>query len=284
MLRLFALCVLAVHCSAVRIAFIGNSYTYYNDLPNMVMELAAHSDTAVHIEYAYEVPGGSCLSYTCNGEVHQNRSATELLLRDPLGWDFVVLNDFSQAPARGDTAAISMGALQSHYAPLIAAAGAVPVIYHFWAYRVVSVSGGMPSDDLGDFLEFSGKLNTGFAEYEDVLKAEIPATLRATTGFAWENIYHDQVEQGTAKPEYDEDGVFYRLFFPDDRHPSITGTYLNACVIFSTIFGQRCSGNPYKQLLTEVPAISKQEYLYPLDYTAAELEYLQSVADSVNFS
>jgi hypothetical protein len=283
MLRLLTLCLAIAHCSAVRIAFIGNSYTYYNDLPNMVKELAANSDTPIEIAYAHELVGGSCLSNTCNGEVHQNRSATEALLRDPLGWDYVVLNDFSQAPARPDTTAISMDSLQNYYAPLIKAAGAVPVIYHFWAYRVVSVSGGLPSDDLGDFLEYSEKLNDGFAAYEAVMKAEISTTLRATTGFAWEQIYHDQVEQGTAKPEYDEDGVFYRLFFPDDRHPSITGTYLNACVIFSTIVGQRCSGNSYTRLLTEVPPISKQPYLFPLDYTTAELEYLQSVADSVVF-
>ena len=84
MLRLLTLCLAIAHCSAVRIAFIGNSYTYYNDLPNMVKELAANSDTPIEIAYAHELVGGSCLSNTCNGEVHQNRSATEVCVDDYL--------------------------------------------------------------------------------------------------------------------------------------------------------------------------------------------------------
>ncbi len=74
----------------IHVLFIGNSFTYYHDLPKMIAELAkAGKQPTLH--HDRETPGG------CTLEKHwkDGKALTKLQSRK---WDIIVLQDQSQAP------------------------------------------------------------------------------------------------------------------------------------------------------------------------------------------
>ena len=72
------------------VLFIGNSYTYVNDLPNLVKEIAlSFGDTLIHDS---STPGGA----NFNGH---SSSAQTLAKINQQQWDYVVLQAQSQEPA-----------------------------------------------------------------------------------------------------------------------------------------------------------------------------------------
>src|SRR5262245_9941274 len=73
----------------IHVLFIGNSFTYVNDLPRMVAELAkAGKQRPFH--YDQETPGG----YTLEQHWKNGKALAKIQSRQ---WDFVVLQDQSQA-------------------------------------------------------------------------------------------------------------------------------------------------------------------------------------------
>ena len=77
--------------SKLRILFIGNSYTYFNNLPEMVAQLAASAKPAKNIEARMVVRGGATLKWHWEDgaalkELQQHR------------WDYVVLQEQSLLP------------------------------------------------------------------------------------------------------------------------------------------------------------------------------------------
>ena len=84
----------------MRVAFLGNSYTYFNELPTVLATLAALTPARIKLHHASVTPGGSSLAD------HATRSkasgaATAAMLAEAPGWDYVVLQDQSQTPGGG---------------------------------------------------------------------------------------------------------------------------------------------------------------------------------------
>ena len=48
---------LVVAAAPVRVAFVGNSYTYFNDLPKMFQEYSRHLKRPVDVHVASNTPG-----------------------------------------------------------------------------------------------------------------------------------------------------------------------------------------------------------------------------------
>src|SRR5258708_14326949 len=82
--------------SCLRILFVGNSYTYVNDLPGVFAQLAGAGGHAVEVET--DAQGGWSLSD------HVNSSATlnQIILSK---WNFVVLQEQSEIPSMAQSAA-----------------------------------------------------------------------------------------------------------------------------------------------------------------------------------
>ena len=106
---------------AVTVLFVGNSYTYYNELPTMLTEMCHTAPISLEITHASHYPGGSSLV--------SNSKSSELseLFATREGWDYVVLQDQSQVPAGWFPPTTqflgSLAALADYYAPRIRAAG-----------------------------------------------------------------------------------------------------------------------------------------------------------------
>ena len=112
--------------SSPRILFIGNSYTYVNDLPAMVAELAKAGGHPV--ETGMMAKGGWTLA--------AHAGSVETLDRlQSAKWAFVILQEQSQIPAIEQYRTQGMYPAARLLVSRIKATGATPIFFLTWAHR-----------------------------------------------------------------------------------------------------------------------------------------------------
>ena len=183
----------------VRALFLGNSYTYVNDLPGVITRLADNARSPVRFETGMLAPPGQ---------------TWEGLDADPMvdtllgqAWDVVVLQDQSEQAWTVDGIKPALVRLAGE----ITATGARTVLYMTWA-RAPRPGGGAR-----EFAQMMA-LNRYYERHGEVTGAAV-----APVGRAWERALRDP-------------GV--TLHDRDGSHPNPAGTYLAACVLYATLTGE----------------------------------------------
>jgi hypothetical protein len=193
----------------VRVLLIGNSYTYFNNLPEMFAQLAAAGQQPA--ETRMEAPGGWRL------KDHWEKGEARKALADGK-WDYVVLQDqstlgvtlFVDGKARVSSDEVFRPAAD-RWAAEIGRSGAKPVFYLTWARRA------SPEDQ--DTLA-----------YAYISAAKASGALVSPVGLAWQRVRRQRPDIG--------------LFADDGSHPSPAGTYLAACTFFAAVFDKDPTGLP----------------------------------------
>lgn len=195
---------------SIRVLFIGNSYTYVNNLPEIVTRLAEYGHQP-KVETMMVAPGGWRL------KDHWDRGETLKALRDGK-WDYVVLQEQSllgvsyylegKPRIAGDEIFKSYA---GKWAEEIRRAGAVPIFYLTWARKAT------PEDQ--------GALN-----YAYISAAKTSAAQVAPVGMAWARVREQE--------------PLLELFMTDGSHPSPAGSYLAGCVFYATLFHRSPVGLP----------------------------------------
>jgi hypothetical protein len=202
---------IAASSGALRVLFLGNSYTYYHNLPRLVEEFAAAAGGR-KIETRMIAPGGASLA-----DHLANRNTLEAIRTGR--WDFVVLQEQSQLgavylvngePRVGNAEAFFTSARA--LAAEIHKAGATPVLFHTWPRREA------PDSD-------RAMLDYAYTHLTREIKA-----LRAPVGPAW------------MKARTELRGA--SLYADDGSHPSTAGSYLAAAVLYATLTGTSPVGGP----------------------------------------
>lgn len=203
----------------LRVLFLGNSYTYYNSLPDMVSALAA-STPGRKIEAKSVTRGGATLAdlWSLTNALETLRSGTwdVVILQDQstLGMNFVDGRWYVNEPA-------GLNRWARYWNAEIQRKNAKVVFYLTWGRKAHP--------------EFQTHLNYAYSEVARELNGGL-----APVGLAWKRI-----RETTSQIE---------LFDADGTHPSPAGTYLNACVFLETLVGRTCEGATRK-----VPAITLDE-------------------------
>ena len=182
----------------MRILMLGNSFTYFNDMPAILSALTGW-------EVVSHTRGGAYL------HEHLDPSAelglkTLPALRDQR-FDYVIMQGQSQEPFRARAQFLDA---VSRLCPMIRAAGATPVLYATWAYRDATQR---LSDTGLSYADMLAKLTEGYtaaAEANDALLAPVGKAFCDT------------------RKALD-------LYVEDDCHPSQTGSLLAAMTIAKTI-------------------------------------------------
>ena len=221
--RYFLLCAWSISVSPLfaqqtSVLFIGNSYTYVNDLPNTVRLLALSLGDTVNV--ASSTPGG----YTYEG--HTTLPATLDAIASQT-WDFVALQEQSQLGALPfDVTTTEASATQ--LVDLIRANDecTMPVFYMTW---------GRQNGDAGNCASFPfmctyDGMQQGLTENYTAL-AEGSDAYTAPVGAAWKQVRDTH--------------PLINLYQADASHPSAEGTYLAACVFYCTLFQQSCVPSIY---------------------------------------
>jgi hypothetical protein len=197
----------AATCAAgepcVRVLFLGNSYTYVNDLPATFARLAESGGRRV--ETAMVANGGETLD--------GHASSRDSLSRISSGpWDYVVLQEQSQIPAVSASREHSMYPAARTLVAAVAAAGAIPMFYMTAAHR-----DGAPDFGLPGYEAMQLAIDDGYTAIARELGAPV-----APVGYTWFVVRRQHPEIG--------------LWQTDGSHPSVAGTYLAACVFYAAVF------------------------------------------------
>lgn len=235
----------------MRVAFVGNSYTFFNDMPGMFAKLSGSAGIDVAQESVTK--GGSSI----HGHADQSSKLgkqTLQLLQDASGWDFVVLQDESQTPGggrdtdegldAGEGRRLSIDALSSFYAPLLSAGNATAVLYSTWG-RHDADEDNAECCGYTDFLSMNALTEQGYQLYAQAL-SPVPV-LTAPCGRGFELVHNRSQEDPLEATSLFSCLYHHGLslsrnckldFFGTGGHPSVLGTYLISCVLFGTIHGR----------------------------------------------
>jgi hypothetical protein len=251
--------------TTLRIGYLGNSIIFYNDCPHIVQQMLLESkisneqntcvqggatflelfDNGCGVKSSSFFPSSYTYQNTDDNQCYEqkvdhvktflnqfsndtNRSRNDKN-HSHHGYDYVVLNDQSQYPARIITRADSMWSLKKQYGPVWPEEGAIPLLLQTPAYRV---AGKGITFDLGDYDTFTQSLKDGYQQYQDVFNNKILTTsnnnskrkaLIVPVGDAYQIIRNTNME------------LWERLYDHDDYHPSVYGTYLQACIIYRIV-------------------------------------------------
>lgn len=195
-----------------RVLFIGNSYTYVNDLPGMFTELAKAGGHRVETGLAAE--GGATLADQVNSPGTLDKLGSSR-------WDFVVLQEQSQIPSVEQVRRQQMYPAARSLARRIEDAGARPILFMTWAHR-----DGWPENGLPDYESMQVAIDDGYLGIARELGVPV-----APVGYAW-LLTHRQDPR-------------LELWQPDGSHPSAQGSYLAACVFYAAMFHESPEGLSY---------------------------------------
>lgn len=218
---------------SLRILWVGNSFTYYNDLPSMVQRIA--STQKIKLAYAQMTKGGERLA----GHL-ENRKLLDTIARG--GWDYVVLQEQSSMPAMStQSVAREVYPAAHRLDSLIHAASpqAHVVFYMTWGHKYGNrkpIAGYPPINTYEGMQE---RLITSYLEmtYDN-------GAWCAPVGMAWRRVRSERPD--------------LQLYRQDCFHPSAAGSYLAANVIFTTIFRRRYQSDYTADLAPDVAEYLQQ--------------------------
>jgi hypothetical protein len=195
--------------ACTRVLFLGNSFTYVNDLPSTFAQLAQSGGRPVQV--AMVANGGETLAQHAASSDDLDEIASQR-------WAYVVLQEQSETPAmpagRDDYTYPAADALASR----AEAVGAVPLLFMTWAHR-----DGLPDAGLPTYEAMQQQIDAAYLDVANELNVPV-----APVGFTWYMVRHDH-------PDID-------LWQDDGIHPTLAGTYLAACVFYASIFRQSPEG------------------------------------------
>lgn len=217
---------------------VGNSYTYGNDLDEIVEKLISEEVSSAFGKKLAQ--GGATL------EDHARFAGTPLhqwniTLNGGTSWEQVILQDQSQIPGFPTTDSYWKKSLSGAKAlnEMIERTGGDTIFLMTW--------GRLNGDPMNpgiysNYTAMQERLEIGYNRYaENCSTPERPAYI-APVGLAWKYIHDSLVDKGVDPTE--SGNLFYDLFSNDGSHPSIFGSYLTGCVIYSTITGISPVGLP----------------------------------------
>lgn len=177
----------------LRVLFIGNSFTGYNGGQALILRQLAASAGQNPVIDQVAIYGATWKQLWDTSKARQVIGQGQ--------WDYVILQDHSQAALRWPVAMKNYARL---FSDAIDQVGARPIFFMTWANR------NMPFDQ-----RIIARAYTDLATEDDGLLAPV--------GVAWQNALK-------ARPKLS----LYNIW--DKKHPNAAGSYLTACVFYSLLF------------------------------------------------
>lgn len=225
---------------SISVLFVGNSYTYVNDLPNVFKQLTSSLGDEATVD-----------SKTNGGYTFQNHLVDPLTMTKihAKPWDYVVIQGQSQEPSfpfdqvNTQTLPPAVSLADSVYANSFCGQA---MYFMTWGRQV----GDPQWDSINTFYKMNNRLRNAYVRIADSANASV-----APVGIAWKYIIDNHPT--------------INLYSPDGSHPSLEGTYLAACTFYASVYRKNSTGATYTAGLDPTTAGILQ--------TAADLSVLDSI-------
>jgi hypothetical protein len=203
--------------TACQVLFLGSSYFAANDLPGLFEGLAGAMDREVEIEDV--IPSGYYLDYHAT-------NAASIYMINSRDWDFVILQGVGRIVAYPEDAHFNLVSVLSTLEDIIHDnCNSTEIIFCMpWAFEdgMLWTEGGTDT-----YFDMQQHIYDNTLTYPDLVDIAI-----SPVGWAWNSIMLEE------PPEH-------YLFLSDWNHPSLRGSYLTACVIYSSVFRESVAGSSY---------------------------------------
>ncbi len=212
-----------------KVLFIGNSYTYVNDLPLLISDMA--STTGDTLIYDFNTPGSYTLSAHCSNSVTLNKIKAG-------GWDYVVLQEQSQLPS------LSQPEVEQYTLPYARKLDSLIHVYSPCAETIFYMTWGRKNGDQDNcptwpyVCTYAGMDSLLHARY--MLMADSNHASVSPVGAAWHYVrdHYPAIE----------------LYQADESHPSPEGTYVAGCSFYTAIFKKPADSVTYNFSLNPTDA------------------------------
>lgn len=204
----------------LKVLFLGNSYTYVNNLPQLIKNIAlANGDTLL---FDSNCPGG----HTFNNHFNNATSRAKINAQT---WDVVILQAQSQEPS------FSPGQVASQTLPYAIKLDSLiknnnncseTVFYETWGRKNGDASNCSSYPPICTYLGMQNRLRASYKLFADTTQSAM-----APAGEAWRK----SIAQNPT----------LELYSSDQSHPSLEGSYLTACVFYETLFHKSVLSNTY---------------------------------------
>lgn len=216
-----------------KVLFLGNSYTSYNNLPGLIGGIAAaNGDNVVSDQ---NIPGGATFT-------NHSTNATTLSKIKSKNWDYVVIQGQSQEPSfpPNQVEAFTKPPAKILVDSINASSECTKTLFYMtWGRKNGDASNCANYTPLCTYDGMQQRLRETYLEITAENDAEC-----APVGMAWKKVR--------------EDFPSIELYNADASHPSIEGSYLAACVIYTSIFHKSTVGNTYISSLDSTTAFRLQ--------------------------
>lgn len=199
---------------ALRVLFLGNSYTSVNNLPQLFASVAASAGDAVLVDS--NTPGG----YTLQG--HSTNGVSQQKIKAGGPWDFVVLQEQSQLPSFPPTqVASSVYPFARALVDSVAAFHpcAEVVFYQTWGRKYGDAGNCAVWPPVCTYAGMDSLLALRYRTMADSNRAWI-----SPVGAVWRHLRRTQPN--------------LELYDADGSHPSLLGSYAAAACFYTTLFGK----------------------------------------------
>jgi hypothetical protein len=210
LLFLLALLPAALSAQTKNVLFLGNSYTYVNDLPGTIREIAETFGDSLN--YNSNCPGG----YTLEGH-STNTTSLSLIASQP--WDYVVLQEQSQRPSfsPAQVAAEVYPYADSLHRKIKENDSCTTVLFYMtWGRKNGDASNCPFYPPVCTYQGMQARLRESYLQMGEWFGEVAPV------GATWKMVRD-------SNPDIE-------LYNPDESHPSLEGTYLAGCVFYASIW------------------------------------------------
>jgi hypothetical protein len=214
---------------SAKVLFIGNSYTYFNNLPGMLTDLS--TSLGDYVQPTSQVAGGATF------QVHATNPATYTAINSA-DWDFVVLQAQSQEPSFPDSQ------VNSETLPFAEQMADSIRNNSICSNILMFMTWGRENGDpqwvpISTFDGMNSRLRNAYIRMADSIDASI-----SPVGVAWKYV----------RDNYPS----IQLYSPDGSHPSLEGSYLAACAFYASLFRKSPVGASFTSSLAPATAANLQ--------------------------
>jgi PKD repeat protein len=191
-----------------KVLFLGNSYTYVNDLPQIVSDLA--TNTGDVLIYDSNLIGG----YTLQNHFASTISKDKILSND---WDYIVLQEQSQRPSFVVPSAFMNGFSDLNNYITQNKPCAQITSFMTWGYANGDNQNCAANPAVCTYDGMQNLLTNRYMQMSDLYESEV-----TPVGSVWKHLR--------------ENYPTINLYQSDGSHPSLAGSYVAACSFYTSIF------------------------------------------------
>lgn len=191
------------------VLFIGNSFTFMNNMPFIFKDIAVSEGKKIHVDTVVE--GGKDFNY------HASQPETYEKIKSRK-WDYVIIqghsNELAQPESKIDKNSLPFAKqiVDSIRANNICTQ---VVLYMTWGYKF----GNPKWAPIASYDSMQLRIRNEYLRFADLLDARV-----SPVGEVWKTIRKNH------------SGI--NLYYTDNQHPNLLGSYVSACTFYASIFGE----------------------------------------------